>query len=408
MAEALIKFTQGPNTDAFGVAVVGTLFAVDGSVAVTNTADATIVSWQIFLLDAHPDSLNYPPGSNPQQLAAAVSATPSATFDPDVPGTYRVMTDVIDSNGVRNRDIRCFGVPDARGYIEPPYQKNPDPLPITLPLLITPISGPAIKPDEQNYGSQARGWTGERGGDGQESTFRQNYKDVLATTVGATPFTQVDKAIELYLINTTTIGGASVFNVDNTARINQVVEVRDNQSDAFTNPITLTLTGGDTFQDGTTTRVIFADGGAIQIMQVSAGSWRVLCNTNLEEYISIFQGVDSTSNTVGFDRLASFPFDPSNYPPGVRFVLEAVMETTNVANAHTVQLFNLDTPGVVSTPLSSTSLTAELQADTLLVPTDFPAAATLYELQHQMAAGVGPDEVTCSGARLRVIYSVTG
>ena len=408
MAEALIKFTQGPNTAIFGEAVIGTVFSDDGAVTVTNVADATIVSWEIILLDAPPPSANFPPGSQPQQLATAVSSTPSATFDPDVPGTYRVLTDVIDSNGVRTRDIRCFGVPDARGYIEPPYQKNPDPLPIVLSGIIVPIAGPAIKPDEQNYNDQSSGWRGERTGDGQESTFRQNYKDVSTIVVGATPFTQVDKSVELYLINTTTIGGASVFNINNTARVNQVVEVRDNQNDAFANPITVTLTGGDTFQDGTTARTIFADGGSIQVLQVAEGLWRVLKNTNREEYIPIFQGVDSTSNTGGFDRLASLSLDPSKFSSGARFILEATMETTDVLNAHTVRLQNLDTPGVVGTPLSSVNLTAELRTDTLQVPGDLPNVVTLYELQHQMAAGSGPDEVTCSGARLRVVYSLTG
>lgn len=408
MSTALIKFTQGPNTDAFGNAVIGTLFSVDGSVAVTNTVDVTIVSWEIILLDAPPLSVNYPPASNPQQLNAAVSATPNASFDTDVPGTYRVMTDVVDISGVRNRDIRCFGVPDERGYIEPPYQKNPDPLPIALPLVITPIAGPAIKPDEQNYGGQERGWTGERTGDGQESTFRQNYKDVLAAVVTSTPFSQTSASIELYLINTTTIGVASAFNVDNTARVNQVVEVRDSQSDAFTNPITVTLTGGDTFQDGTTTRVIFADGGSLKIMQIAEGLWRVIKNTNKEDYIALFTGQESTSNTAGWDVLVSKQFNPTNFPPGARFVLEVMMETTNAANAHSVRLRNITLASTVSTPLSSTSLIAEQQADILLVPSDLPVSDNIYELQHQMAAGVGPDAVTCSGAHLRVVYAATG
>lgn len=387
-AVADLKFTQGPNTDTAGRAVAGTL--TDGVCNITNGVNTDIHHWEIELLYS-------PPGSavTPAVLASAVSNTPASSFTPDVAGCYRVRERVYDVFGVLNEDIRNFGVPNFRGIIIPPYQNNPLPIDVSL------------KADELNFGGQAFGWAGDRVVGLFEKYFETD-RDVATAVVGATPFTAVAQEADVYLVNTTTIAGASVFNLPALARDGQRSIIADNQNDAFQYPCTVTLTGGDTFEDGSTTRVIFANGGLIEVMKLSGTSWRILRNTNVEEYLPIFSGVVSTSNTGGFDRLASLPLNPSNYPADVRFILEAVMETTNASNAHTVRLYNLTTPGVVSTPLSSTSTSSELKTDTLLVPGDLPASAALYELQHQMASGTGPDEVTCSGARLRAVYAMTG
>lgn len=405
---ALMKFTQGPNTDVAGRAVIGTLASVDGPVTVTNDDNTNVNSWEIILLDAPSKSSTYPVGSQPQVLASAVSNTPSANFSPDVPGTYRVLMDVIDNGGVRNRDIRCFGVPDERGVIEPPYQKNPDPLPITLPGILTPISDPEIKPDEQNYGGQPRGWAGDLSS-GQLATFFQNYKDSRIELVTATPFNPTVDQPELILVNTTTIASASVVNLPGTTRVGQLWVVQDAQDDAFIYPITVNLPGGTTFPDGSSTsKEIFADGGRVKVRRISPTLWVVEENTNREEYIELFSGQDSTSNTAGYDRASSKTIDPTKFPPGARFVFEAMMETTNISNAHNVRLFNLSAASVVGTPLVSNSLTPELQSETFEVPADLPASAQIYEVQHQMAAGAGPDEVTLSSAQLRAVYATTG
>lgn len=178
-AVALIKFTQGPNTDSPGVAVEGTL--VDGSVTVTNGDNTDVASWVIYMLDAPPDSTEFPIGDLPLILAQAVSGTPTTAFDVDVPGTYRVMLDVLDAGAVRNRDIRCFGVRNGQGVIIPPYQKNPDPLPLALPGVIPNIVSPATKPDEQNYGGQPRGWSGDRA-DGQIEELFKNALGIRETS----------------------------------------------------------------------------------------------------------------------------------------------------------------------------------------------------------------------------------
>lgn len=148
---ALIKYTQ---------AVVGTpgqaYLGVTGSlVTVENDDNTDVLSWEIELLYARPGSaLETPPGV-PVLLASASSSTPSATFTPDIPGCYRIRLTVYDTagfTGAKDIDIRNFIVPlPGKGTILPPYQKLPDPLPLT---------GPGSKPDEMNYEGQAFGWSG--------------------------------------------------------------------------------------------------------------------------------------------------------------------------------------------------------------------------------------------------------
>lgn len=148
-ATALIKLTQGPNTDLGGIAVLGTLW--DGVVVVTNSDNTDVVAWSIYLRDA-------PPGSSlsPGLLASALNNTPMATFSVDVAGSYRVELIVTGPGGTTDADIRVFGVPfcAGRGLLAPPYQKLPDP----LPLLGSGL--PGEKPDELNFGGQTRGWMG--------------------------------------------------------------------------------------------------------------------------------------------------------------------------------------------------------------------------------------------------------
>lgn len=149
-AIALIKLTQGPNTDLGGIAVLGTLW--DGQVVVTNDNNTDVVAWEIYLRDAPPGSL-----LSTGLLAAASNNTPMANFLPDVSGSYRVELIVTGPGGVTNRDIRVFAIPfpTGRGLIAPPYQKLPDP----LPVLGSGLSGE--KPNELNFGGQERGWSGD-------------------------------------------------------------------------------------------------------------------------------------------------------------------------------------------------------------------------------------------------------
>ncbi len=388
-----IKFDQASGaSDIAGRALRGVISGVPASdlVTVTNGDNTNVESWELELLYS-------PPGSAlvPGVFASGVSATPSGTLAVDVRGCYRVQSTVRDAGGSPDVDIRNFGIPNFRGQVIPPYQKNPDPIDLDL------------KADELNFNGQPFGWAGDRV-EGLLETYFTIFEDLFPVTVTSTPFTATADEANLYLVDTTVIGGASVFNLPGGARDGQVFPVKDNQNDAFSNPITLTLPGSDQFEDGSTTRVIFANGGLISVMKLTGVSWRVIQNTNREEWIELFSGQDSTSNTAGFDRVATKNFNPDGFPLSSVFIFEAIMETTIASSPHAVQLFNITLSSPVSTPLGSISLTPEVQSDNLLSPGDLAAGDNVYEVQHQMTAGAGPDEVTISGAHLRIVYSSTG
>lgn len=329
-AVASIRFTQGANTDAAGNAVVGTVAAVDGPCQVTNGDNTDVTSWQIVLLDAPPASTSYPPSSNPQVLASASTATPSVSFSPDVPGTYRVLLDVVDGAGVRNRDIRCFGVPDARGFIVPPFQRNPDPLPRLLPAIITNITDPSVKNDEQNYGGQARGWAGESTADGQFQTFFTTYKDNATQVVSSTPFAAPASGVDLILVSTTTIGGASVVNLPATARVNQQFEIVDAQDDAASNPVTINLPGGHSFPDASSSAVIDADGAFVRVQRVGATSW-VRLNVVAVQALGGSDTHVQYNNAGAFGGNADFIYDGTNVTLGNNLFADGGVDRSTAA-----------------------------------------------------------------------------
>jgi len=159
-ATALLKFTQSAVTGTAGQAYVG---LAGTPVTVENGNNTDVQSWKIELLYARPPSfLEVSPGT-PTVLATADSSTPSVSFTPDVPGSYRIRLFVYDQPGLtgnEDQDIRNFIVPtSSRGLVIPPFQSLPDPLP--LPGSSPPPGSPPEKPDEMNYGGQPYGWAGD-------------------------------------------------------------------------------------------------------------------------------------------------------------------------------------------------------------------------------------------------------
>ena len=100
---ALIKFTQGPNTDIAGRAVRGTL--VDGAVVCTTSTGAPF-KWVLS---------DVPAGSALTEGVLNASAV-SATFTPDVTGTYQVRI----FTGDQLIDYRDFSVPVGAGSYDVP------------------------------------------------------------------------------------------------------------------------------------------------------------------------------------------------------------------------------------------------------------------------------------------------
>lgn len=86
---AIIRLTQGSNS-VTGSDLVGGL--AGGLVTVSSGDNTDVDSWSIELLEIPPGS-----GLSVGVLAAATSATPVATFTPDVTGSYRIELTVVDN-----------------------------------------------------------------------------------------------------------------------------------------------------------------------------------------------------------------------------------------------------------------------------------------------------------------------
>lgn len=155
-AVASIKFAQGSNIGVAGQAFIGD--TTSGDVTITNGSNTSVASWQI-------DILYVPPGSSVPVSTPYVfnnsSSTPSATFTPDLSGSYRIQLTVWESvnrTGNFNVDIRVFGVLETtHGFLRPPAQIWPKPLP--------PIQSglPTAKANELNFNDQPNGWSGTPG-----------------------------------------------------------------------------------------------------------------------------------------------------------------------------------------------------------------------------------------------------
>jgi hypothetical protein len=270
-AVALIQFTQGSHTDDAGKAVLGE-YGDFSLVTITNGNNTGVVSWKIFLLDAPSSSVSFAPGSQPQILAQATSSTPTATFTPDVAGSYRVMLQVVDGLGNVDRDIRCFGIPDARGFVKPPFQDLPGPLPLALPSIISDGPFPA-KPDEQNYGTNARGWAGN-GTARQLDDFMGRFDDLPAMTVTSTPFTASVADLPLYVVNLNTIGGPATFNLPSAPRNGFTIRVSALGAPDSTRPLTILPQGGGSIGNSTSF-VMLGDSGAALVHRGS-NAWSIV------------------------------------------------------------------------------------------------------------------------------------
>lgn len=250
-----IKFEQGPNTDSAGVAVIGTL--TDGAVTITNGDNTGVYSWDIELLYRAPNSI-----LSLGQFAAAIDNLPTGSFGiPDFSGCYRVQLRVRDLNGIEDVDIRNFAIPNARGIIVPPYQKNPDPIDLSL------------KDDELNFAGQAFGWLGDRN-TGLHETFFYTYDDLIPLIVGTTPFTAeaVDEE-PLYIVNLATITGDGVFNLPTADwRVGQSFRVQVVGETSYN--LTVNMPGGHTVA-GQSAVVLF-DGYGERFVYIGSSTWVML------------------------------------------------------------------------------------------------------------------------------------
>lgn len=383
-AVALTRFTQGAPGIA-GQAFVGTI--AGGAVTVANNNNADVASWRITMLYV-------PPGSAVATgvLDSGNGATPSASFTPDVPGPYRVMVEVFESSGqsgARSTDIRCFGVRNTRGFIAPPYQKNPDPLPL-------PSSGlPTAKPDEQNYDGQVFGWAGN-GSDGQLNHFLTAYDDGHFATVGATPFSPTALSAPVSVVNLSTIGGNAVVNLPSAnVRVGQRFRVVA-FGGAIGNIVTINAPGGHTIA-GLASIVVLA-GASAEIEFLGGTSWTLIGARRMREERTLVGTAATTPVQAGFTSIGAAYVDLGEFPNLLAVTWRAVIETTNALDACEVRLFNATTLAVVGSSLkSSASLVPAIVAENAIT---LAAGANIYEAQIRLATTGAPNLATCKQAQL--------
>jgi hypothetical protein len=375
---ALIVFEQNSITGPAGRAYEGTV--ADGVVLVANDDNTNVASWRVTLLDVPPDSALVP-----GVLASADSGTPAASFTPDVAGSYRIYLEVFDAisfGGTTDKDIRNFGIRNARGFIVPPYQKLPDPLPVLG-------SGqPGEKPDEQNYGGQTRGWSGDRT-DGQLEEFFQVYDDLPIYTVTSTPFSAAATGEQpVYFVS---LVGAGTFNLPSGARTGQRFRVIAASTVTL---LTVAPPGGHTI-GGLASMQMF--GGTSGVFLYLGGTVWMPVGAKQDKYErTLVASVESTDLT-GFDAIGSTIINPSDLVNISQVTWEAIIETNNVADAAEVRLYNVTLGAAVAgSTLSTSNLTPTLVTATVTLA----AGANLYEAQLRLMTTGTPNRATCKQAQL--------
>jgi len=377
-AVALIVFDQGgpgPAGQAFEGTVAG------GLVTITNDDDTDVNSYEFTMLDV-------PPGSAVPTGSMTSGAPPSsATFTPDVPGSYRVQLEVTGTS-TSGTDIRCFGIRNARGIIIPPYQRNPNP----LPLLGTGIAG--AKPDEQNYGGQARGWAGDRSS-GQLEQFFQTYDDLPYKYI-STPGFIASPGVEepFYVVNMTAIGADTTFSIPSTGwRDYQRIRIHAYGNSAYT----LTINPATNPIDGLATLEMRAP-NTLNIVRIAGTGWMMMgAKTDVYER-SLVAGVE-TVQVIGFQAIGgSATLTPEDFPNGSA-IWTAVISTTTAIDAAEVRLFNLTLGATVAgSVLSTTALTPTVVS----APVTLAAGANVYEAQLRLQTTGAPNVATCRQAQVAI------
>jgi hypothetical protein len=173
---ALLQFNQGIVPPVAGRALLGT---VGTPVTVSNSNNANVTQWKF--------QLHYVPVGLPASSALLLAdytqgpgGTNNIVFLPDVAGCYRWQLWVYDDLGNVDTDIRNFGVALPGGFIKPPYQDLPKPLPLV---------GPGAKPDELNFLGQPFGWAGNANPKMLDALIYT--VDLMSTTPSASTLEQV-------------------------------------------------------------------------------------------------------------------------------------------------------------------------------------------------------------------------
>lgn len=395
-AVALIKITQGPNTAPAGQAVLGTL--TDGAWAVTNGDNTDVASWEIWLLDAPPDTAIYPVGSLPQLVASASNNSPAFAFaQPDVQGPWRVMLIVRDASGVEDKDIRCFGVPDARGFVAPPYQKHPDPLPLS-PVAGVDTAVRPIKPDEQNYGNNPRGWEGDHSA-GQMSTLFRRLDDLPRVTLASTPATLVEqREAPLYFVDLDTIAGNAVVNLPNNPIAGYRRKFLAGGAVDVTRTAAITPAGGGNIQGLSAVQLL--GGQSCSLIHRGSNVWDAEGSRWLNDEQLIVAGMASSGITT-YEVIGTKLLDPRLFPSKAAATVDFVAScfTTNAGDPAEIRLFDVTAAAVVAGSVLSFP---ELVVTTKSAAVTLPNLSHQYEVQLKCTNTGDPNRALCARAGINI------
>ncbi len=399
-ASALIVFTQNAVVGTPGVAYSGT---PDLVVTVTNSVNTSVASWTIELVYAPPDSALATPVGTPVLLASASSNTPSATFTPDISGSYRIVLTVYETAGfvgVHSVDIRNFVVPTAfRHIVLPPYQKLPDPLPL-------PASGQVgSKPDELNLDDREFGWAGNAdppfgmhgilmGLDRGFPIFYQTAPTISTTLVeGASP--------QFVGAQTGAWGTGGTITLPAGVATGYVAVIQDVEGLANTKPITVTAPAGTTI-NGLASVVISRSYGSATLVRGQTTEWFTWGAKIVQSTQPILAGMGSTDQT-GYQAIGGLAIDPTTFPNLRSVTLEVLLETSNAADTASFRLQNVTTSSTVG---SSTLTTTALTPTPLSATISLASGVNVYEGQIKLSTG-SPNRATCKEARLIVTWLQT-
>lgn len=382
--EALIKTSQGALTAQPGVSVAGALDA--GPVTVTNGDNTDVVEWSVWLLDAPSGSTTFPEGSLPLVLGADQTAIPLATFTPDAEGSYRLLLDVKDALGTVDRDIRCFGIADSWGVIRPACQKYPPPLPSVAAPGLADAPRP-VKPDEQNYGGQSRGWAGT----GQLDTFFERHGHLPPRRVAASAFSIPLGRAPLYLCDLPAVGAPMLLGLPASAPLGFVVRLGalgPSQHRVTVEPATGTIGGR--------AQLGIAAGSSATLVLVAPDRWEVLGGEERISERTLIAAVASSDSPV-WKTVGATYWDPADALTSAA-TLHALLFTSDPSVAAQARLFHT---------ASATEITGSLLSTPSVVPAQRASSIELtegegvYEFQLRRANS-GAATALCLSAGLTV------
>lgn len=357
MVAASIVFDQGGAFPA-GRAAVGT---AGSPVQVTNEDNTDIVAWSIWLAAAPEGSVTYSAASTgvPQILGSAIGNTPLIDFTPDAPGEYRIVLDVEDAGGSKDRDIRMFAVPSASGLVLPTMSFDPLPIEIELSGVIPELEV-AAKAHERNYSGQKRGW------EPSLTEYFRKYRDYLYVIINSTPYApDASDVPPMYLIGGNDIGGPATINLPTPAYEGQTFFF---QADSAEEIHTINLPGGHTFilTGGSSFRC--TQGHSFGVVYLTGTFWTLIGPQPRFEEHPLLLGLATTTDDSAWAPVGYI--DYSNFLNPLGYRVNYFTATDNASDGMSARLYDLDDSSVVTnSTLTNTSTTPSLESGSvILVP----------------------------------------